>query len=72
MFFGAMNESLNSGAKKGEINWISFKYGMLVGTLPWFVMFYEILNNPNLDKMPKFVWVFIAEYFIAFQSFPYA
>lgn len=71
MFFGDMHESLNAGAKKGEVNWISFKYGMVVGTLPWFIMFYEIYRNPNLDQIPWFVWVFVAEYFICFNLFPY-
>lgn len=72
MLFGAMNESLNAGVKKGEVNWIAFKYGMLVGLLPWAIILNGILRNPNLDRMPKFVWIFIIEYFVCFQTFPYA
>jgi len=66
-----MHESLNAGAKKGEVNWISVKYGMLTGCLPWAIMCYEVANIPEENDIPWWVWLAVGEYVVLFFSFPY-
>lgn len=71
MMFGDMHESLNAGKKPSEVNWISFKYGMLTGMLPWVIMVYEFITVPDAEDMiPWWAYLAVFEYFVLFNTFP--
>jgi len=70
--FGLLMEEMNSGKKKGEMNWSPFIYGGIAGIAPWLaIIFYMTGANPETTaQTPWFVWAIVISYFITFNSFP--
>ena len=69
-FFGDLFEVMNAGRKPKDVNWTPYYYGCIMGLLPWAIMIFELVSSPNVADIPTFVWIFVAEYFLCFFSFP--
>jgi len=68
--FGLDMEQLNSGTKKGKVNWGPFVWGTIAGLAPWIAILMYMFGNANFDRVPWFVWAIIGTYFVAFNTFP--
>ncbi len=68
--FGLVMEQMNSGVKKGKVNWGPFVWGSVAGIAPWIAILLYMFGTGNLDKIPWFVWAIVGTYFVAFNTFP--
>jgi hypothetical protein len=68
--FGLVMEQLNSGVKKGKVNWGPFVWGTIAGLAPWIAILMYMFGNANFDRVPWFVWAIVGTYFVAFNTFP--
>ena len=68
--FGLDMEQLNSGAKKGKVNWGPFIWGSIAGLAPWVAILLYMFGTGNFDMVPWFVWAIVGTYFVAFNTFP--
>jgi hypothetical protein len=68
--FGLVMEQLNSGTKKGKVNWGPFVWGTIAGLAPWIAILMYMFGNANFDRVPWFVWAIVGTYFVAFNTFP--
>lgn len=68
--FGLVMEQMNSGVKKGKVNWGPFVWGSVAGLAPWVAILLYMFGTGNFGEIPWFVWAIVGTYFVAFNTFP--
>lgn len=62
MLFGDMHEVLNAGKAAKDVDWTMFWYGSILGSVAWFVMYYELWRIPSTEDLPWWVWLALGMY----------
>jgi hypothetical protein len=64
------NMENNSDIKTKKVDWISFYFGCFAGLVPWCCVFAYMGAQPDVDRIPGFVWGILVAYIIMFCTFP--
>jgi hypothetical protein len=67
--FGYMHELHNQTTKK--VDWTAFIFGSFAGAVPWAIIFAYAAGPGTSTNIPTFVWVILAVYLVAFNTFPF-
>lgn len=68
--FGDQHEAINSGKAPKDVNWTSFIYGGMCGSVTWIMLWSGIYNDDNKSDYPVIAWFYIVTYQLLFFSFP--